>query len=130
MNGYPRVHVSIPFILETAPYGRSDKYTIKVIIHKTDNNEVPGFRGKNDEDRERNEDTLVTSLRLERQMYGELTDRLPGNTDEVTHSLSWDVSRSIRDTHINTWEGSQPRYRDVCLPEPFLDRHRINFCKT
>ena len=53
------------------------------IILKADNNEFPGFRGKN------NEDTLVTSLRLVRQMYSELTDRFPGNTDKVTHSLSW-----------------------------------------
>ena len=101
-----------------------------VTIHKTDNNEIPGFRGQNDEDREQNEDTVVTSLRWERQMYGELTDKLSGNTDEVTHSLSGDVSGNIRDTHMDTCEGSQPRYRDVCLPEPFLDGHRINFGKT
>ena len=107
MNGYPQVHVSKPFILENTLDGRSDNYTTTVIIHKTDNNEVPGFLGQNDEDREWNEDTLVTSLRLERQIYGELTDRLAGNTDKVTHSLSWYVSRSIRDTHIDTWEGSQ-----------------------
>ena len=106
MNEYPRVHVSTPFILENTLDGRGDNYTFKVIIQKTDNNEFPGFRGKNNEDSERNEDTLVTSLRLVRQMYGELTDRFPGNTDEVTHSLSW-MSVSIRDTHIDTWEGSQ-----------------------
>ena len=77
MNGYPRVHVSTPFILETALDGRGDNYKIRVIIHKTDNNEFPGFRGKNNEESERNEETLVTSLRLVRQMY-RVADRFPG----------------------------------------------------
>ena len=103
-----QVHVSTPFILETALDGRGDKYTISVVIHMTHNNEFPGFHpgfhGKDNEENERNQDTL--SLRLMRQMYGELTDRFPGNRDEVTHSLSL-MSVSIRDTHIDTWEGSQ-----------------------
>ena len=63
-------------------------------------------------------------------MYSELTDTLADNTDEATHSLSGDVSGNIRNTHMDTCEGSQPRYRDNCLPESFFDGHKINYDKT
>ena len=97
-------------------------YTIEVTIHKTDNNEAPGFRGQNDKDRERNEDTLVTFLRLVRQMYGELTDRFPGNT-----FLVLDVSEA---SGIHTSTPGKAPNRDDCLPKFFLDGHRINFSRT
>ena len=89
-----------------------------VIIHKTNNNEVPGFRGQNDEDRERNEDTLITYMRWERQMYGELTDTLADNTDKATRPQSGNVSGNIRNTHMDTCGGySHSRYidREDCL---------------
>ena len=83
-----------------------------------DNNEVPGFRGQNDEDRKQNEDTIITSLRWERQTYGELTDTLDDNTDEATHPWSGDVSGNIRNTQMDTCGGDlhlRYRDRDDCL---------------
>ena len=63
-------------------------------------------------------------------MYGELTNTLADHTDEATPSLSGDVSENARDIHVDTCEGSQPRYRNDCLPESFLEGHRINYGKT
>ena len=54
---------------EPTSYGGNDNHIIGVIIHTIDNNKVPIFRGQNDKDRKKIEDT-ITALRWERQMYG------------------------------------------------------------
>ena len=70
--------------MEPASVMRGDNYTMEVITPMVDNTEVPRFPDQNDEDRKRNNDGMVTSLRCETHMSCESTDILADHTHKAT----------------------------------------------